>query len=404
MSRRRTSGEGSVYRRGDRWAGSIELDAEASGGRRRRFVYGSTQREVLDKLDELRRKLDLGLQIATGRGMTVGEYLTSWARDTLALQVESGDIRASTADSYRDLVARHLVPGLGRNRLEELKPPQVRAFLAAKRKETSARGRPLSPRTVTYMHAVLRRALADAVRDELVSRNVALLVSPGKAPRPRVVPVTDIEARALLAAAADDRLRVLWLVLLSLGLRRGEALALRWSAVDLDGGTLEVRASLQRRRTNEVTPSGRRRSTLVEVDPKTEGSVRTLALPDVLVEALRQQRRVQTAERLAARTWVDAGLVFTTSVGTALEPRNVSRSWERVCKRAGLDRHLRIHDLRHAAASFLLLQGADLRTVMEQLGHSRLATTSDVYVHVLDQVKRDAASRMDGFLRTIAGP
>ena len=219
-----------------------------------------------------------------------------------------------------------------------------------------------------------------------------------------MVPVTDIEPRALLAAAADDRLRVLWLVLISLGLRRGEALALRWSAIDLDGGTLEGRASLQRRRTNEVTPSGRRRSTLVEVDPKTEGSVRTLALPDVLVEALRQQRRVQTAERLAARTWVDASLGFTTSVGTALEPRNVSRSRERVCERAGLDRHLRIHDLRHAAASFLLLQGADLRTVMEQLGHSRLATTSDVYVHVLDQVTRDAASRMDGFLRTIAGP
>ena len=249
------------------------------------------------------------------------------------------------------------------------------------------------------MHAVLRRALADAVRDELVSRNVSLLVSPGKAPRPRVVPVTDIEARALLAAAADDRLRVLWLVLLSLGLRRGEALALRWSAVDLDGGTLEVRASLQRRRTNEVTPSGRRRSTLIEVDPKTEGSVRTLALPDVLVEALRQQRRVQTAERLAARTWVDAGLVFTTSVGTALEPRNVSRSWERVCERAGLDRHLRIHNLRHAAASFLLLQGADLRTVMEQLGHSRLATTSDVYVHVLDRLTTQEAADLLGVSR-----
>ena len=111
-------------------------------------AYGNTQREVLDKLDELRRKLDLGLQIAMGRGMTVGEYLTSWARDTLTLQVESGDLRASTADSYRDLVARHRVPGLARTGWRNSSRRRS-AFLAAKRKETSARGRPLSPRTVT---------------------------------------------------------------------------------------------------------------------------------------------------------------------------------------------------------------------------------------------------------------
>ena len=371
MSRRRSSGEGSVYRRGDRWAGSIELDAEASGDRRRRVVYGNTQREVLDKLDELRRKLDLGLQIAMGRGMTVGEYLTSWARDTLTLQVESGDLRASTADSYRDLVARHRVPGLARTGWRNSsRRRSAHSSQRSGRRPAHAGVRCRRARSPTCTRFSVGRSLTPSATSW--SAATSRCSSPGKVPRPRVVPVTDIEPRALLAAAADDRLRVLWLVLISLGLRRGEALALRWSAIDLDGGTLEGRASLQRRRTNEVTPSGRRRSTLVEVDPKTEGSVRTLALPDVLVEALRQQRRVQTAERLAARTWVDAGLVFTTSVGTALEPRNVSRSRERVCERAGLDRHLRIHDLRHAAASFLLLQGADLRTVMEQLGHSRV--------------------------------
>jgi integrase len=146
------------------------------------------------------------------------------------------------------------------------------------------------------MHAALRRALADAVRDELVSRNVSLLISPGKAPRERVVPVTDTEARALLAAAADDRVCVLWLVLLSLRLRRGKALALRWSAVDLDGGTLEPRAS--GRPWSRATSAG-------------------------------------------------AGSVSASGPGSTGIPHPRSA---------------------HAAASFLLLQGADLRTVTEQLG------------------------------------
>ena len=180
----------------------------------------------------------------------------------------------------------YVVAAVAEDRSRPLPETAAASMLAAIRAQPS----PSPPETVLHLSwaptvrggvrrgATVWGRVADAVRDELVSRNVALLVSPGKAPRPRVVPVTDIEARALLAAAADDRLRVLWLVLLSLGLRCGEALALR-------------------------------------------------------------------------------GLVFTTSVGTALEPRNVSRSWERVCERAGLDRHLRIHDLRHAAASFLLLQG-----------------------------------------------
>ena len=254
------------------------------------------------------------------------------------------------------------------------------------------------------MHAVLRRALADAVRDELVSRNVALLVSGQGAAATRGAGDRHRAAGAARGGRGRPAARpVARPDLARTPARRGAGFALeRHRPRRRDAGRPRVTAAATHLRGSAVRPAAQH--ALVEVDPKTEGSVRTLALPDVLVEALRQQRRVQTAERLAARTWVDASLGFTTSVGTALEPRNVSRSRERVCERAGLDRHLRIHDLRHAAASFLLLQGADLRTVMEQLGHSRLATTSDVYVHVLDQVKRDAASRMAGFLRTIAGP
>jgi integrase len=244
--------------------------------------------------------------------------------------------------------------------------------------------------------------LNDALRDELVPKNVAALVEPPAQRREPVEPLSADEARQLLAAGAEHRLRTLWLVLLSLGLRRGEALALRWEDVDLDVGTVTIQRSLQRVRTNERTPSGRRRGELREVAPKTSSSAATIALPDSLVAALREHRKTQAAERLAAVAWVDPGLVFTTHVGTALEPRNVNRAWEHLCTRAGV-RRVRLHDLRHSAATFMLAAGADLKVIQATLRHSRLSTTSDVYAHVLADVQRQAAERMDGVLRQLSG-
>lgn len=190
--------------------------------------------------------------------------------------------------------------------------------------------------------------------------------------------------------------------MLSIGLvasgRAAVALGLHWTDVDVDARTLAVRRSLQRRRTGELTPSGRRRGYLAEVETKTTASVRTIALPAVTVEALLEHRAAQQAKAADAVVWVDPDLVFTTHVGTWLDPRNVYGYWHALCDRAGV-RRCRPHDLRHTAASVLLLQGTDMRTVMEILGHTRMATTSDLYTHVLAEVKADAAQRMDTFLR-----
>ena len=298
------------------------------------------------------------------------------------------------------MVTRHITPYIGKHRLEELRPPHLRAWLCELRQVVSVRGRPLSARTIQLAHATLRRALNDAVRDELIGRNPALLVRPGRVPRRNVDPLTRDEAKALLTAATDDRLFALWLVLMSLGLRRGEALGLHWADVDLDAGTLTVARSLQRIRTTETSADGSRRTELVETLPKSEGSIRALALPASLQAALRAHRARQHRERLAAAAWLDPELVFCTTLGTPIEPRNVYRAWHVVCDRAGV-RRCRPHDLRHSAASFLLLQGADMRTIMEQLGHTRMATTTDLYAHVLDEVKRDAAERMDGLLQEL---
>ena len=172
---------------------------------------------------------------------------------------------------------------------------------------------------------------------------------------------------------------------LSLGLRQGEALGLRWVDVDLDGRTLTVGAALQR-----IPGRG-----LVLVEPKTKTSRRKVPLPPVCVAALREHCVRQLQERLlAGSVWVETGLVFTTRVGTGLESGRVTKHLQRILSRHGLPR-LRFHDLRHSAASLLLAQGVASRVVMEVLGHSRIGVTMDLYTHVLPSLLGDAAEAME---------
>jgi integrase len=267
-------------------------------------------------------------------------------------------------------------------------------------KATSKRGKPFSPRTVGMAHATLRRALNDAMRDEVIGRNVAALVRL-PAGQTRAAAVAEADLEKVFAEMIADRSQGLWLTMLALGPRRGEALAMRWSLTELDAATVKLHKQIRRVR-GEVDPeTGRRRGRLVEKDLKTAESRATLSLPAALVEVLREHRRDQRTARMAARVWVDPDLVFATSVGTALEPRNVNRSWSAVCDRAGVK--VRLHDLLHAAASMAFAAGADLKEVQAMLRHTRLSTTADIYLGVFETVRRGTADRMDGVLRKIGG-
>ncbi len=181
---------------GWRWRielGTIAVDLGWQDGKRRRpYVYGKTEAEVVAKLQQLQRQVWSGEPVLTGRE-TLGEYLESWLADTLP-----GTVKASTQRSYTDIARRHIIPELGRIPLRKLTPAHVRRLLRTKSAEHSSRGRALSPRTVQYIHSVLRRALEQARRDELVPRNVAKLVQPPRVPRPQRRWLTDEQARRLL--------------------------------------------------------------------------------------------------------------------------------------------------------------------------------------------------------------
>jgi integrase len=234
------------------------------------------------------------------------------------------------------------------------------------------------------MHAILRAALQHALREDLVGRNVAKLVVVAGGDSGEVVPLSVEEARGLLAAAEGTRLYALWAVALAVGLRRGEALGLRWQDADLDKGELRVVQTLQR-------VDGR----LQFVPPKSERSRRRVPLPAVTVAALIEHRGQAEREAASRGECVLPGdVVFTSSIGTPLGPRNANRAFSNLLVVAGL-RPTRLHDLRHTCASLLLAQGVSPRVVMETLGHSAIAVTMNTYGHVMPLAQREAADRMN---------
>ncbi len=397
--RRAPRGEGSVYQRKSdgKWCAAVTLP---SG--KRKVVYGSTEREALKARRDLLKDIEAGRPVPFGRTPTLAEYLTRWLDVRVSGEVEAGHLDVSTADSYRQMIEGHVLPtSLAKVKINRLTADDVRAWQRERLKTQSSRGKPFSPRTVGMAHAALRRALNDAVKDEILTRNVAALVRLPSGQVKKATQPSEDELAKVFAAMVADKHRALWLTMLALGPRRGEALAMRWSLTDLDAGTTRLQTQLRRVR-GEVDPAtGKRRGKLVEKELKTDGSKATLALPGSLVEVLRMHRREQTRERLAAAVWGDPDLVFTTSIGTPLEPRNVNRSWSAVCDRAGVK--MTLHGLRHAAASLAFAAGADLKEVQAMLRHSQIGITANIYVDVFESVRRGTADRMDDVLRRIAG-
>lgn len=310
--------------------------------------------------------------------ITVGMLLDRWLDEAVVLTV-----RPRTLASYRYVVRVHLRPALGDVALASLTAQHVQGLLNAK----AASG--LAPRTVGYLRGVLRQALGFAERMDLVGRNVARLARPPRVPRRQVSPLTVEQARIFRAAVTGDRLEALYLVAVGCGLRQGEILGLRWRDVDIDGRLLLVRFALAR------VDGG-----MVLVEPKSATSRRNIPMPSFVARALAAHRVRQAAEALPHRPEPPdpfADLVFTTTLGTPLDGISVTRRFQRVLKSAGLPRQ-RFHDLRHAAASYMLAAGVSARVVMETLGHSEISLTLNTYSHVLPGLGRDAADRMDALL------
>lgn len=373
---KRGNGEGSVYFDAVNgvWVAQVELPRSMDGRRRRRKFTGKTRREVRDRLDAVMSRQRVGMPEPDER-LTVGEYLQRWIDDDVPGTVSDG-----TLDTYQRVLRLYLIPALGDVRLLRLMPAHVTGLLRSMEEQG------LAAETRRMARAVLRRALRRAEQEGLVARNVAAIAEGPGVRRKEGRTLTPAEARALLVAASGERLEVAITVALSLGLRRGEILGLRWRDLDLEGpqATVMIQNQLQRGRTG-----------LVLTDVKTMRSRRRLHVPTQLVEDLKRHKAKQSAERLLVGTeWRDEfGLVFTTPFGTPVDPRNFSRLVNQLCIKAGVG-HWSTHELRHSCASLLLAQGVPLEVVSETLGHSSIRVTKDVYGHLMAPARALAAEAM----------
>lgn len=388
---KRGNGEGSVYQRSDgMWIASLVL----VDGKRKTF--SSKRRQVVArKLAEALRDREKGLTIITDERLTVGAYLAQW----LDRMTPPRRVRPSTHRQYTHSLA-HIISAYGDLRLTRLTAAHLTTLYARlQRPEPPADGgkttRPLSATTVHLAHTVLRKALGDAVKLDLIPANVTDRVDAPKARRPPIEPLTPEETQRFLEAVQGERLEALYILAIATGMRIGELLGLTWRHVDLEAGRLSVVATLQRAPGPGKT--GADRWELAK--PKTKSSQRSIRLSPLAVDALRAHRKRQLAERLAvADVWADRDLVFCDELGDFLNAITIERyPYQRALARAGIP-HKRFHDLRHTAATSYLAQGHSLKAVSAMLGHSSIAITGDIYAHVTGAMEDALTATMDAIL------
>jgi integrase len=369
---RRGNGEGSIRRRADgRWEGRYTVHTDE--GRKQKAVYGKTRKEVAEKLTDVMAGRDKGLIFDAGK-LTVGEHLKQWLADVVKPSA-SHRTYSTNAQQVRD----HIAPTLGRIKLKGLRKAHIDRLYREKLDSG------LSSSTVRRIHAVLHKALEEAVKGELILRNPATHANKPKVKQDEIEPLDASQAAAFLKAAKSDRFEALYILCLMCGLRQGEALALRWRDIDLDGGTLRVNLQLQR-----VRDGGGLRFS----EPK-NASRRTVGLPQRAVSALQSHRKRQLEEKLrAGPLYQDGDLVFASGHGTPIDAQNVvNRYYKPLLKRAGLPA-IRFHDLRHSCLSLLAQRGEPIRDLQALAGHATAAFTLQRYTHHYDSSARHTADRM----------
>lgn len=390
MAKKRGNGEGSIFKRSDgRWCANVSVGTDpATGKLKRKTIYGKTRQEVVQKLTDTLNKIQTGSFIEPSK-LKLKEWLAIWLYD-----YKKNTIRPTTFTSYEYIIRVHINPSLGHISLKDLRPEMIQKIYNDKFKNGRVDGKGgLSSRVIKYIHTILHQALEQAIKNNLILRNPTVSTTLPRKNSKKLKVLTKDEELKFLSIVKEDRLAAAFILALSSGMRLGELLALTWEAINLDSGEVKVQRALSRVRNFDDNSIGKTK--LIFQEPKTKSGIRTIPIPDNVVKQLKKHKLKQKEEKLIASTlYNDSNLVFCTEIGIVLEPRNFIRRFCMLISKANLP-HINFHALRHTYATRLLELNEHPKVVQELLGHSSISMTLDTYSHVLPEIKKDAANKIN---------
>ncbi|KYZ74848.1 hypothetical protein AXX12_18580 [Anaerosporomusa subterranea] len=414
---RKGHGEGTTYHCKDGyWRGQITIGRDHEGKQKRKTFSAKSQKEVIALMKEFQYKQSRG-ELPKTNMINLGDWMISWLEN-----YKKPNLRQTTYENYETIIKTHILKSqISKAQIQKLTTDQIQKFMAAKaekgktvavKEEVQENGQtvikvkhiegPLSHRTVNFVHFLIQAALEQALKNNIIVKNVASLCEKYKQDKQEVKPLTKEGATSLLQTLKNHRMYAAILLDLMTGLRRGELLALRWSNVDLERGSITITENLVRVKGGSKTHK-----------PKTKSSIRTIQIPERVKEALKIHKAQQDAEKAKVEEklkenkddqiepYEDNDMVFCQPNGKKIQPRNFQRMFEGWASKAGLPKGTRLHDLRHTFVTNMFALGVDIKTVQSYTGHSDTRTLLDTYAHVIPESQKSAAKKMNDILPEI---
>lgn len=372
MAGRRGNGEGPITKlKNGLWMGRVTIGRKKDGKLERKSLYGNTRAEVTAKMVALQNEIQTGNYIASD--MTLGQWLTTWLKDYKAI-----NLKPRTYDMYETQINYNVIPELGNIVLKELKQQDLQRFYNKKYNN----GKGMSGASIRKIHNIISASLNLAVENDLMRKNVSKGVQLPRLTKPNVKAFTLQEQNLFFEKAKEYRLYNAFVVNIDTGLRAGELLALTWKDVDLEKGLIKINKNImfiKNRDENAVTKN----KWIIQDSPKTEASNRTIPLTKRSLSILKQMYETKTCD-----------IVFPSEKNTHVSLRNYQRTFYKILGKAGLEK-CSPHVLRHSFVTRCFEQNVQTKVISEMVGHAKLAHTTDIYTHIMLDIKRDAVNALD---------
>ncbi len=371
---------GSITKKGNTYSIIVDIGRDKDGKRKQKWYNGfRTKKEAEKELTKILNQIENGTFVNPEK-ITLREFLKRWFDD-----IVEPNLTETTKDGYKYIVDIHIIPALGDVLIQKLQPIQIQTFYKEKLEKGRIDGKGgLSPKSILNIHRIMKRALNHAMKMQIINRNVTEFVELPKQKKYRASVIDEEQVQRMLEAFEPTNLYIPVLLAVGLGLRRGEALGLRWSDIDFENCAITINNTLLK------TNKG-----VIFHDPKTETSKRVIISPGTIIEALKAHKEKQEETKaVMGEAYQENELVSCYDDGHPFNPGTFSTLFMNVLKRNKLQL-IRFHDLRHTNATLMLKHNVPAKVASERLGHSTIGITLDLYSHVLKEMQQDAASKID---------